>query len=146
MTVLAESEGYWPELIAILRDGRIAGPQVHDARVAALCRLHGVRELWTADRDFGRFSGLAVRNPLVGNKQLRLIQLALFITVSVAEGTKRDGSPKFLRASSASCEFLQYSTGLAHQAKSDMVRPRIRFTFPPAARDVSRAILVGAEE
>ena len=39
---------------------------LHDARVAALCRLHGVRELWTADRDFGRFPGLAVRNPLVG--------------------------------------------------------------------------------
>jgi len=37
---------------------------VHDARVAALCRHHGVRELWTADRDFGRFPGLKVRNPL----------------------------------------------------------------------------------
>jgi uncharacterized protein len=66
LTLLAESEGYWPELITIMRDGRIAGPQVHDARVAALCRLHGVRELWTADRDFSRFSGLVVRNPLVG--------------------------------------------------------------------------------
>jgi uncharacterized protein len=49
-----------------MQEGRIAGPQVHDARVAALCRLHGVRELWTADRDFGRFPGLTVRNPLVG--------------------------------------------------------------------------------
>jgi toxin-antitoxin system PIN domain toxin len=66
LTLLAESEGYWPELIALLQDGRIAGPQVHDARVAALCRLHGVRELWTADRDFSRFRSLTVRNPLVG--------------------------------------------------------------------------------
>lgn len=66
LTLLAESEGYWPELSALVRDARIAGPQVHDARVAALCRLHGVRELWTADRDFGRFAGIAVRNPLVG--------------------------------------------------------------------------------
>ena len=66
LTLLAESEGYWPELLAIMRDGRITGPQVHDARVAALCRLHGIRELWTADRDFGRFSSLTVRNPLVG--------------------------------------------------------------------------------
>ena len=49
-----------------MQEGRIAGPQVHDARVAALCRLHGVCELWTADRDFGRFPGLTVRNPLVG--------------------------------------------------------------------------------
>jgi uncharacterized protein len=66
LTLLAESEGYWPDLRATLREGRIAGPQVHDARVAALCRLHGVRELWTVDRDFGRFPGLAARNPLVG--------------------------------------------------------------------------------
>jgi hypothetical protein len=65
VALLAESEGYWPELKALLRDGRIAGPQVHDARVAALCRLHGVRELWTADRDFGRFGELEFRNPLV---------------------------------------------------------------------------------
>lgn len=65
MTLLAESEGYWAELKSLLRDGRIAGPQVHDARVAGLCRLHGVRELWTADRDFSRFAGLEVRNPLV---------------------------------------------------------------------------------
>lgn len=66
LTLLAESEGYWPELRDALRDGRITGPQVHDARVAALCRLHGVRELWTADRDFGRLPGLPTRNPLVG--------------------------------------------------------------------------------
>jgi len=64
--LLSESEGYWPELRAALEAGRIAGPQVHDARVAALCRLHGVRELWTADRDFSRFPDLNVRNPLAG--------------------------------------------------------------------------------
>jgi toxin-antitoxin system PIN domain toxin len=66
VVLLAESEGYWPELRAALREGRVAGPQVHDARVAAICRLHGVRELWTVDRDFGRFPGVSVRNPLVG--------------------------------------------------------------------------------
>jgi toxin-antitoxin system PIN domain toxin len=66
LVLLSESEGYWPELRAALQAGRVVGAQVHDARVAALCRLHGVRELWTADRDFGRFPGLTVRNPLVG--------------------------------------------------------------------------------
>jgi len=65
LAVLAETDGYWPELRALLTDGRIAGPQVHDARVAALCRLHAVRELWSADRDFSRFGGLRVRNRLV---------------------------------------------------------------------------------
>ena len=63
--LLAESGGYWPELRLALLEGRTAGPQVHDARIAALCRLHGIRELWTADRDFGRFPSITVRNPLV---------------------------------------------------------------------------------
>jgi toxin-antitoxin system PIN domain toxin len=66
LILLTEVEGYWPELRAALQSGRVSGGQVHDARIAALCRLHGVRELWTADRDFGRFPGLDVRNPLVG--------------------------------------------------------------------------------
>ena len=66
LVVLSEAEGYWPVLRDMLRGGRAAGPLVHDARVAALCRLHRVRELWTVDRDFGRFPDLTVRNPLHG--------------------------------------------------------------------------------
>lgn len=65
LVLLAETETYWPELRAALEAGRVTGPQVHDARVVALCGLHGVEELWSADRDFSRFPGLAVRNPLV---------------------------------------------------------------------------------
>jgi predicted nucleic acid-binding protein len=49
----------------MLVSGRIAGGQVHDAKIAALCREHAVRELWSADWDFNRFSGLTVVNPLV---------------------------------------------------------------------------------
>jgi toxin-antitoxin system PIN domain toxin len=64
--VLSETEGYWPDLRETLQAGRVVGPHVHDARVATLCRLHGVRELWSADRDFTRFPGCVVRNPLVG--------------------------------------------------------------------------------
>ncbi|NIS71981.1 MAG: PIN domain-containing protein [Proteobacteria bacterium] len=64
--LLSESEGYWSELRSAVQAGRVSGSLVHDARVAALCKLHGVRELWTADRDFGRFPELKVRNPLVG--------------------------------------------------------------------------------
>jgi toxin-antitoxin system PIN domain toxin len=65
VALLAEADGYWPTLKSLLEEGRVTGPMVHDARVAAVCLLHGVRELWTADRDFGRFRGLTVRNPLV---------------------------------------------------------------------------------
>lgn len=66
LVLLAEADDYWPTLRTALVEGRIAGPLIHDARVAALCRLHGVRELWTADRDFSRFPSLVARNPLVG--------------------------------------------------------------------------------
>jgi toxin-antitoxin system PIN domain toxin len=64
--LLSESENYWPLLRSLLQKGLITGPQVHDARIAALCRAYGVRELWTADRDFSRFPDMPVRNPLVG--------------------------------------------------------------------------------
>ena len=65
LTLLAESAAHWPTLRALPADGRISGAQVHDARVAALCLQHGVRELWSADRDFSRSAKLVVVNPLV---------------------------------------------------------------------------------
>jgi len=66
LVLLSETGGYWDELRGLLEKGLLTGPVVHDARVAALCRLHGVSELWSADRDFSRFPDLVVRNPLVG--------------------------------------------------------------------------------
>ncbi len=67
LTLLSETPGYWDTLKESLATGKVTGPMVHDARIAALCAAHGVRELWSADRDFGRFSSwLSVRNPLIG--------------------------------------------------------------------------------
>lgn len=65
LVLLAESDQHWPALRSLVTAGKVRGAQVHDARVAALCQQHGVRELWSADRDFGRFPGLVVVNPLV---------------------------------------------------------------------------------
>lgn len=64
LVLLGEAQGYWPTLRRLLEDGRLTGPMVHDARVAAICLAHAVQELWTVDRDFGRFPGLRTRNPL----------------------------------------------------------------------------------
>jgi len=66
LVLLAESDVHWRMLRESLASGKIVGAQVHDARIAALCLQHGVNELWSADRDFGRFPNLAVVNPLVG--------------------------------------------------------------------------------
>lgn len=65
VVVLAEVAGYRERLRETLERGKAVGPQVHDARVATLCLVHGVSELWSADRDFSRFPELTVRNPLV---------------------------------------------------------------------------------
>jgi toxin-antitoxin system PIN domain toxin len=64
LVLLAEGPEHWSELRAQIEAGRIAGARVHDARIAAVCLGHGVRELWTADRDFSRFPRLATSNPL----------------------------------------------------------------------------------
>jgi uncharacterized protein len=64
--ILAEMAGHWKELKEIISAGRITGGATHDARVAAICVEHGVREIWSADRDFTRVPGVVVRNPLLG--------------------------------------------------------------------------------
>lgn len=64
VVLLCESAGYWERLKGLLESGQVTGPLVHDARVAALCLQRGVRTLWSADRDFGRFPDLVVENPL----------------------------------------------------------------------------------
>jgi len=62
---LGEGSGHWKRLTEIALTGRAAQAMLYDARIAAICLAHGVNELWTADRDFGRFPGLRTRNPLV---------------------------------------------------------------------------------
>jgi toxin-antitoxin system PIN domain toxin len=66
LVLLAEDAAYWSTLRTLVEHARVDGPRVHDARVAALCVRHAVRELWSADRDFSSFPALRVRNPLVG--------------------------------------------------------------------------------
>lgn len=65
LLLLAETELHWQTLSALIAVGRIAGGRVHDARIAAICIQHGVKELWSADRDFSRFPALTIVNPLL---------------------------------------------------------------------------------
>jgi toxin-antitoxin system PIN domain toxin len=65
LALLTESGQHWATLRPLVAAALVRGPQVHDARIAALCLQHQVSELWSADRDFGRFPALAVVNPLV---------------------------------------------------------------------------------
>ena len=65
LRLLSEPAAYWDQLRPMLATSRTRGPRVHDARIAALCLVNGVRELWTADRDFSAFPELRARNPLI---------------------------------------------------------------------------------
>ena len=65
LVLLAETSRHWSSLRGMILDAKIEGPKVHDARIAALCVQHGVRELLSADRDFSRFPQITVRNPLI---------------------------------------------------------------------------------
>ena len=64
LRLLGEGPAHLATLKKLCQSGRIAGPVVHDARIAALCLDNQVKELWSADHDFSRFKGLKVRNPL----------------------------------------------------------------------------------
>jgi toxin-antitoxin system PIN domain toxin len=65
VVTLAERDGYLDRLHDAATKARVQGGAIHDARIAALCALHGVAELWSADRDFTRYPALRARNPLV---------------------------------------------------------------------------------
>lgn len=63
--VIGESVDHLAVLEKIVLAGKISGPAVHDARIAAICVTHGVKELWSVDRGFSRMAGVKVRNPLI---------------------------------------------------------------------------------
>lgn len=64
LVMLGEGPAHAAHLRHMVGGGQVRGNLVHDAHIAALALEHGVRELWTLDRDFARFPGIQVRNPL----------------------------------------------------------------------------------
>lgn len=65
LVTIGESVEHWKVVRNLVNRGKVVGPMVHDARVAAICGSHGVTTLYTADRDFSRFDDLNVSNPLI---------------------------------------------------------------------------------
>jgi hypothetical protein len=60
-----EGNGFW-ELYLATRNDPDRGNDVPDGHLAALMRQHGVRTIYTRDRDFRRFDGIAVEDPFEG--------------------------------------------------------------------------------
>jgi hypothetical protein len=61
---LSEEEGFWGVYRTTTAEVPTRGNLVPDAHLAALLRQHGVKTLYTHDRDFLKFSFLDVRYPL----------------------------------------------------------------------------------
>ena len=63
---LSEEEGFWDVYRATTTEVPTRGNLVPHAHLAALLRHHGVKTLYTHDRDFLKFPFLDVRDPLRG--------------------------------------------------------------------------------
>jgi toxin-antitoxin system PIN domain toxin len=61
---LSEGDGFWDVYRTVTSEVPTRGNLVPDAHLAALLRHHGVKTLYTHDRDFLKFSVLDVRDPL----------------------------------------------------------------------------------
>jgi uncharacterized protein len=66
--VLSEEEGFWRIYRETMREIPTRGNLVPDAHLAVILRQHGVRVLYTRDRDFLKFRFLDVRDPFAATK------------------------------------------------------------------------------
>lgn len=58
-----ENEGFW-DLYLTTAGRQLRGNDIPDAHLATLMRQHGVRTIYTRDRGFRRYEGIAVRDPV----------------------------------------------------------------------------------
>lgn len=62
---VGEDESFWSVFAQVARSADVTANLVPDAHLVSLMRQHGVREIWTGDRDFRRFDGIVVRDPFM---------------------------------------------------------------------------------
>jgi uncharacterized protein len=58
----SEADGFW-DLYRLTADSQTRGNHVPDAHLVALMRQHGVKVIYTRDRDFRRYDGIEPRDP-----------------------------------------------------------------------------------
>jgi hypothetical protein len=64
MVLLPDSEAVYREWRRIVVQHAVSGVQVHDARLVAAMRVHGVKHLLTLNvGDFGRYKGIVILDP-----------------------------------------------------------------------------------
>jgi len=63
--VVSEGRRFWSIYQEVTDAIPVRGNLVHDAHIVALMREHGVRTIWTRDRDFRKFDGIEAVDPFV---------------------------------------------------------------------------------
>lgn len=63
---VSEADGFWSVYQEVAGETPVRGNLVPDAHLVAILRQHGIRTLYTRDRDFVKFSFLRVVDPFVG--------------------------------------------------------------------------------
>jgi predicted nucleic acid-binding protein len=64
MSLLPDRKAVYREWRLVVVQNNVSGVQMHDARLAAIMYVHGVRHILTLNTaDFGRFQGLTVIHP-----------------------------------------------------------------------------------
>ncbi len=61
--LLSEGDGFWAAYCQVTQEVPARGNLVPDAHLAALLLTHGVKVLYTHDKDFRKFSQLQARDP-----------------------------------------------------------------------------------
>lgn len=67
--VAGELDGFWVAYRAVTDLVRVRGNLVPDAHLVALMGQHGVRTIWSRDRDLRRFDDIEVRDPFADRYQ-----------------------------------------------------------------------------
>jgi len=69
LTLIGETPHHLEILAGLMRESGAHGAGMQSARIAAICLGNGIKELWTADRDFSWFPELHTVNPLTNQNR-----------------------------------------------------------------------------
>jgi len=61
--ILSEGDAFWNHYLELAGETPVRGNLVPDVHLAAILRSHGIKTLYTRDRDFRKFGFLDVRDP-----------------------------------------------------------------------------------
>jgi uncharacterized protein len=65
LKLLTDTPESFAQFRKVITQAKATGAMVHDARIIALCLENAVKTFYSADRDFSRYAGLKIVNPLV---------------------------------------------------------------------------------